>query len=118
MAKVGTFINRWEDVNILIARLQDLFPVGGTLNVRIGVRCYWTDPRLKGRSWMDPFPTELWSQLLNIDDHIVDLGKPSRKKSAVFLNIVQTGGGDQTHVQKLCCKFGVYWRSFNNMKFS
>ena len=28
--------------------------------------------------------------------------------SAVFLNIVQT----------LCCKFGVYWRSFNNMKFS
>ena len=31
------------------------------------------------------------------------LGKPTRKKSAVFFNIVQTGGG-QTHVQKLCRK--------------
>ena len=35
-----------------------------------------------------------------------NLGKPSFKKSAVFLNIVQTGGGGvgQTHVQKLCQK--------------
>ena len=34
------------------------------------------------------------------------LGKPSCKKSAVFFNIVHTGGwGDQTHVQKLYCKF-------------
>ena len=42
-------------------------------------------------------------------DHLDgQLGKPTRKKSAVFLNIVQ----------KLCCKFGVFWRSFNNMKFA
>ena len=47
------------------------------------------------------------------------LGKPTWEKSAVFFNIVQTGGGEgQTHVQKLCCKFGVFWRSFNNMKFA
>ena len=35
--------------------------VRGTLNVIIGVWCYWTDPRLEGRSRMDPLPTELVS---------------------------------------------------------
>ena len=34
---------------------------------------------------------------------ILALGKPPFQKSAVFLNIVQTGGGS-THVQKLCRK--------------
>ena len=29
-----------------------------------------------------------------------------------FFNIVQT------HVKKLCCKFGVFWGSFNYMKFA
>ena len=47
--------------NILIAQLQDLDTVRGTLKVRIGVWCYWTDPRLEGRSRMDPLPTELVS---------------------------------------------------------
>ena len=32
------------------------------------------------------------------------LGKPSRGKSDVFLNIVQTGGVGSTHVQKFCRK--------------
>ena len=35
---------------------------------------------------------------------IIHLGKPSWGKSDVFLNIVQTGGGGSTHVQKLCRK--------------
>ena len=37
------------------------------------------------------------------------------RKVQFFFNI---GGVGQTHVQKLCCKFGVFWRSFNNMKFA
>ena len=32
------------------------------------------------------------------------LGMPSFQKSAVFFNIVQTGGGGSTHVQKFCRK--------------
>ena len=57
---------------ILIAQLQDLDTVRGTLNVRIGVWCNWTDPRLKGRSRMDPLPTELWSPRVTIDQSLGD----------------------------------------------
>ena len=57
---------------IMIAQLQDLDTVRGTLNVRIGVWCFWTDPRLKGRSRMDPSPTELWSPRLTIDERLGD----------------------------------------------
>ena len=56
--------------NIVIAQLQDLDTVRGTLKVRIGVWCYWTDPRLKGRSRMDPLPTELWSPRVTIDQSL------------------------------------------------
>ena len=57
---------------ILVAQLQDLDTVRGTLNVRIGVWCHWTDPRLKGRSRMDPLPTELWSPRVTIDQSLGD----------------------------------------------
>ena len=52
--------------------------------------------------------------------HIYDidkLGKPSRGKSAVFLNIVQTGGG-QPMFKNYAGNCRVFWRSFNNMKFA
>ena len=58
--------------NILIAQLQDLDTVRGTLNVRIGVWCNWTDPRLKGKSRMDPLPKELWSPRVTIDESLGD----------------------------------------------
>ena len=57
---------------ILITQLQDMDTVRGTLNVIIGVWCYWTDPRLEGRSRMDPLPTELWSPRLDIDERLGD----------------------------------------------
>ena len=46
---------------LMIAQLQDMDTVRGTLSVRIGMWCSWTDPRLAGRSRMDPLPTQLWS---------------------------------------------------------
>ena len=46
---------------LMIAQLQDMDTVRGTLSVRIGMWCSWTDPRLGGRSRMDPLPTQLWS---------------------------------------------------------
>ena len=58
--------------SISIAQLQDMDTVRGTLNVIIGVWCYWTDPRLEGRSRMDPLPTELWSPRLDIDERLGD----------------------------------------------
>ena len=42
------------------------------------------------------------------------LDKSPLAKSVVFFNVVQTRGG-QTHVQKLCCKFGMFWRLFYNI---
>ena len=44
------------------------------------------------------------SQVVLFDNLGHILGKPSRGKSDVFLNIVQTGGGGSTHVQKFCRK--------------
>ena len=46
------------------------------------------------------------------------LGKPSFQKSAVFLNIVQTGGGGQPMFKNYVGNCRVFWRSFNNMKFA
>ena len=40
------------------------------------------------------------------------LGVPPFARSAVFFNIVQKGGGDQTHVQKICCKFCMILKAF------
>ena len=49
---------------------------------------------------------------------LVYLGKPSRGKSDVFLNIVQTGGGGQPMFKNYVGNCRVCWRSFNNMKFA
>ena len=46
------------------------------------------------------------------------LGKPSRGKSEVFLNIVQMGGGGQPMFKNYVGNCRVFWRSFNNMKFA
>ena len=40
------------------------------------------------------------------------LGEPTSARSAFFLNIVQKGGGGQTHVQKICCKFCMILKAF------
>ena len=45
------------------------------------------------------------------------LGMPSFQKSAVFLNIVQTGGG-QPMFKNFVGNCRSFWRSFNNMKFA
>ena len=37
---------------------------------------------------------------------------PSSSILSVFFNIVQKGGGDQTHVQKFCCKFCIILKAF------
>ena len=52
----------------------------------------------------------IWIKLLS---QPLALGKPSFKKSAVFFNIVQTGGGGgvQTHAQELCCEFCIIQRA-------
>ena len=43
---------------------------------------------------------------------------PSFQKSAVFLNIVQTGGGGQPMFKNFVGNCRSFWRSFNNMKFA
>ena len=45
-------------------------------------------------------------------------GSLAVRKVQFFWTLFKRGRGGQTHVQKLCCKFGVFWRSFNNMKFT
>ena len=60
---------------ILIGQLQDMDTVRGTLNVRIGVWCFWKDPRLVGRSRMDPLPTELWSPRFTIAESLGDFNR-------------------------------------------
>ena len=46
-------------------------------------------------------------------------GMPPFQKSAVFLNIVQTGvGGGQPMFKNYVGNCRVFWRSFNNMTFA
>ena len=40
------------------------------------------------------------------------LGVPTFTRSAVFWKLLKRGGGDQTHVQKICCKFCMIWKAF------
>ena len=49
---------------------------------------------------------------------ILDKGSRPVRKVQFLLTLFKRGGGGHSHVQKLCCKFGVFWRSFNNMKFA
>ena len=58
--------------SILIFQLQNLDTVRGTLDVRIGVWCRWTDSRLKGRGRMDPLPKDLWSPGVTIEESLGD----------------------------------------------
>ena len=58
--------------SILIFQLQNLDTVRGTLDVRIGVWCRWTDSRLKGRGRMDPLPKDLWSPGVSIQESLGD----------------------------------------------
>ena len=43
---------------------------------------------------------------------------PSFQKSAVFFNIVQTGGGGKPMFKNFVGNCRSFWRSFNNMKFA
>ena len=59
------------------------------------------------------------SERLRVSLTVDVLGKPSRGKSEVFLNIVQTGGeGGQPMFKNYVGNCRVFWRSFNNMKFA
>ena len=53
-----------------------------------------------------------------VKKEFLQLGKPSCKKSEVFLNIVQTGEGGQPMFKNYVGNCRVFWRSFNNMKFA
>ena len=57
-------------VKVMVATLQDLDTVRGTVMVRIGVWASWTDPRLVGRSRLDPQPTHLWSPRLSMAESL------------------------------------------------
>ena len=52
-----------------------------------------------------------------VSTYVSKLGKPPFQKSAVFFNIVQTGGG-QPMFKNYVGNCRVFWRSFNNMKFA
>ena len=59
-------------VKMLIGHLQDLDTVRGTLSIRVGVWCFWKDPRLLGRTRMDPLPAQLWSPRLTVGESLGD----------------------------------------------
>ena len=59
----------------------------------------------------------LWIFSFSLRIHL-NKGSLVVRKVQFFWTLFKRGRGGQTHVQKLCCKFGVFWRSFNNMKFT
>ena len=77
-------------VKLLIGHLQDLDTVRGTLSIRVGVWCFWRDPRLVGRTRMDPLPAQLWSPRLTVGESLGDF----KRSTCEFTLAIGTLVGD------------------------